>query len=345
MVTRQAYYMIRKLTVFIIIVSALLSASVYCINRPPAAMSDEVFLVHEGESLRMIALRLKKNNLIRNSNFFLASGALYPGYYYRSGRYRIRRGMSAFEILRIFSLGKVISVKVTIPEGYNMYEIADKLDDSGIVSGKEFLKYCTDREFLKKIGLNSQTAEGYMFPDTYVFNEDMNPGDIIRIMFRRFLKVAENIGVNENKRSGLSFQDVIKLASLIEEEAAVPGERKYISSVFHNRIKNNMRFDCDPTVRYAVKKFSGRRIYYSDLKTDSPYNTYIYRGFPPTPISSPGRDSIIAALHPAESSFLYFVSRNDGSHYFSSTLREHNSAVRKFRDGDGSGFTDNQRLD
>ena len=335
--------MIRKIVAAICVFTILLSASVYYLNQSPAFMRDEIFIIHQGESPRFIALRLKRNNLIKNSNFFLASGMLTHGYNYKCGKYKIRQGMTSFDILKIICLGKVLSEKITIPEGYNIYEMAEKLDGAGITSKKEFLKYCSDSRFLKKIGINSGTAEGYLFPDTYTFREDMDAGEVIKVMYKRFSNVIESIGMNEIKRSGLSFDDVIKLASLIEEEAAVAAERKYISSVFHNRIKRNMRFDCDPTVRYAVRKFSGK-IYFADLKTDSPYNTYLYKGFPPTPISSPGRDSIIAAINPAQSSFLYFVSRNDRSHYFSSSLREHNTAVKKYRNGENCGFTDNQRL-
>jgi len=335
--------MIKKILITIIIFMILLSSSIYYLNQSPPFMRDEVFIVHEGESLRMIASRLKKDNLIKNSNFFLASGMLKTGYNYKSGKYRVKSGMTTSDIINIIFSGRVLSEKITIPEGYNIYEIAEKLDDSGITSKKEFLKYCGDRQFLKQIGINSISAEGYLFPDTYVFNEGMNAGEVIKVMHRRFSNIIQSIGLKEIKKSGLSFEDVIKLASLIEEEAAVSPERKYISSVFHNRLKKNMRFDCDPTVRYAVKRFTGK-IYFSHLKTDSPYNTYLYKGFPPTPISSPGRESIIAAVHPAESSFLYFVARNDRSHYFSSSLKEHNSAVKKFRDGSESGLNDNQRL-
>jgi UPF0755 protein len=335
--------MFKKILIPALILILILSLSIYYLNQPPVSMKDEVFTVNEGEPLRLIAGRLKKNNLIRNSDFFLASGALYPGYNYKSGKYRIKQKMTSFDILKVINLGRVLSQKITIPEGYNIYEIADKLDDSGITSKREFLKYCTDRQFLKRIGINSMSAEGYLFPDTYVFNEDMNAGEVIKVMYKRFAGVINSIGMDEIKKSGLSFGDVVKLASLIEEEAAVTSERRYISSVFHNRLKKNMRFDCDPTVRYAVKRFSGR-IYFSHLKTDSPYNTYIYKGFPPTPISSPGRESIMAAIRPAESSFLYFVARNDRSHYFSATLKEHNAAVKKYRDGNSNGFTDNQRL-
>jgi len=336
--------MIKKILITVSASALFLSATGYYLNQPPVLMKDDNFVIHEGESFRLIASRLKKNNLIKNRNFFLASGGLKPGYNYKSGKYRIKSGMTAFDILKMIHQGRVLSEKITIPEGSNMYEIAEKLDESGITSGKEFVRYCLDRHFLIKIGIQSSTAEGYLFPDTYVFNEDMNAGEVIKVMHKRFINVVESIGIKDFKNSGLSFGDVIKLASLIEEEAAVASERKYISSVFHNRIKNNMRLDCDPTVRYAVKKFTGK-IYFADLKFDSPYNTYLYKGFPPTPISSPGRDSIIAAIRPAASSYLYFVSRNDRSHYFSTNLKEHNAAVKKYRNGESGVFSDKQRLD
>jgi UPF0755 protein len=172
----------------------------------------------------------------------------------------------------------------------------------------------------------------------------MDVRNVIVIMHNRFRAVIKSIGHSAINDSGMKLDDVIKLASLIEEEAAVPAERKYVSSVFHNRIKKGMRLDCDPTVRYALKKFTGK-LYLNDLKIDSPYNTYRYRGFPPTAISCPGRDSIIAALYPADTDFLYFVARNDRSHYFSVTLREHNMAVAKYIRGINNGFIDNQRLD
>jgi UPF0755 protein len=322
--------MIKKIIIPVTVLIIVLSSTVFYLNQSPSFMKDDVFIIKESESLHLIAARLKKNNLIKNSFFFRLSGALMPGYNFKSGKYKLKSGMSSFDILQIINLGKVMSEKVTIPEGYNIYEIAEKLDEAGITSGKEFLKYCRNPQFLKTIGINSTTAEGYLFPDTYVFNEGLSAPEVIKVMYKRFKKVIESIGMSEIKKTGLSLEDVIKLASLIEEEAAVSSERKFISSVFHNRIKKNMRFDCDPTVRYAIKKFSGK-LYLTDLKIDSPYNTYIYKGFPPTPISSPGKDSILAAIYPAGSSYLYFVARNDRTHYFSVSLKEHNSAVDKYR--------------
>jgi UPF0755 protein len=307
-------------------------------------MKETIFKVEEGESLYHTGVRLKKNNLIKSVHFFVLSGKFKLENNPQSGKYKIKKGMTSIDILVVLLYGKVMSERVTIPEGYNMYEIADRLESYGITPKAEFLKLCNDRNFLKQIGINSISAEGYLFPDTYNFKEGMKSEEIINIMYKRFLNIIKNIGLDEIKKSGLSLDDVIKLASLIEEEAAIESERKYISSVFHNRLKRGMKLDCDPTVRYAVKRFTGK-IYLRDLNSDSPYNTYMYKGFPPTPISSPGKASIIAAINPAKSDYLYFVSRNDRSHYFSVSKEEHDLAVKKFRDGVNTHFVDTQRLD
>jgi len=335
----------KKKLILLFIISFAFSLFYACyLNQPPKEMKETIFKVEDGESSYNIGVRLKKNNLIKSINFFVITGKFRLGNKPQSGKYKIRKDMTSIDILAALYYGKVMSEKVTIPEGYNMYEIADRLESYGITNKTEFLKLCNDKNFLKNIGINSISAEGYLFPDTYNFKEGMKPEEVIKIMYKRFLNVIKNIGIDEMKKSGLSVSDVIKLASLIEEEAAIESERKYISSVFHNRLKKGMKLDCDPTVRYAVKKFTGK-IYLRDLNTDSPYNTYMYKGFPPTPISSPGRASIIAAINPAKTDYLYFVSRNDRSHYFSATKEEHDLAVKKYRDGVNTHFVDDQRLD
>jgi UPF0755 protein len=334
----------KKKLILLLLISFVFSLFYACyLNQPPKGIKETIFKVESGESSHQIAVKLKEKNLIKSVRFFDSIGKLRMGKRPQSGKYKIKKDMTSLNILTHFYFGKVMSAKVTIPEGYNIYEIADRLEKYEITSKTEFLKLCKDRNFLRKIGIDSGTAEGYLFPDTYIFKEDMKAEEVIKIMYRRFLNVIRSIGIDEINKSGLSLSDIIKLASLIEEEAAIDSERKYISSVFHNRLKRGMKLDCDPTVRYAVKNFTGK-IYLKDLKTDSPYNTYMYKGFPPTPISSPGKASIIAAIHPIKTNFLYFVSRNDRSHYFSVTKEEHNLAVKKYRDGINTHFADNQRL-
>ncbi|HPS57782.1 MAG TPA: endolytic transglycosylase MltG [Spirochaetota bacterium] len=331
--------------ILIVIIAALLlvSAAVLILDSAPSGMAESVFVINEGQALRRVAAELYKAGLITSPRFFVLLCSARPGFTYKSGKYKIYSGMKTHEVISMFGSGSQITSRVTIPEGYNIYEIAEKLEDAGITSASEFIEFCQNRQFLESTGIHSVSAEGYLFPDTYVFAEDMDARNVIALMHGRFRDVIKSIGYDRIKNSGMKLDDLVRLASLIEEEAAVPSERKYVSSVFHNRIRKGMRFDCDPTVRYALRKFRGR-LYFDDLKIDSPYNTYMYKGFPPTAISCPGRDSIMAALQPAATAYLYFVARNDRSHYFSATLREHNRAVEKYIKRINNGFIDNQRL-
>lgn len=312
-------------------------------NSPPYMMQDEKILIKEGDTLKSVAARLKGLNLIRSYRFTTLYGRLTTQTNIKPGKYLIYRGLRATEIIRKIVRGDYLRKRVTIPEGYNIYQIAERLSSNDITDYKEFILFSSDQGFLRSIGINEISAEGYLFPDTYTLAEASDARDIITIMFRRLRKITNTIDITTMKRFSLNFHQLLTLASMIEKEARKPDERIYISAVFHNRLKRGMKFDCDPTIRYAVKKFKGA-ITLSDLEFDSPYNTYIRRGFPPTPICSPGLDSIKAALHPAGVTFLYFVSRNDGSHYFSSNLRDHNRAVEYYQKGKKNGFVDRQKL-
>lgn len=334
----------KRILIAILTVAALVAGIGFYLDSAPSGMKDTVYIIPGNRPLQVIASDLEKQNLVRSGMFFRMICIARPGYKYMAGKYRIYPGLTTHEIIKMFGEGRQISSRVTIPEGYNLFEIAARLDDNNITSGKDFLKYASDRAFLAGMGIDSLSAEGYLFPDTYVFTENMDARNVIKIMHNRFLAVIKDIGYDGIKQSGMKLGDVVKMASLIEAEAAVPSERKYVSSVFHNRMKLGMRFDCDPTVRYALRKFTGR-LYLDDLKINSPYNTYIHSGFPPTAICCPGRDSIIAAIRPAQTRYLYFVARNDRSHYFSVSLREHSRAVEKYIRGVNNGFLDNQRLE
>ncbi len=332
----------KRLILFVTGAGILMAGSAVYLNTPPPEMRKQVFTVKYGEPLRGIARNLHRKNCIRDENFFIIGSYLLRRKYVKAGRYNLHEGMSTFDILNKLTRGDVLTRSVTIPEGYNLYQIAERMEAKNITDEERFLYYAFNEDFLVSINIMSPSAEGYLFPDTYVFPEGSDPRDVIARMHNTMERVLSEIspgGVTGPRE----VHRLLIMASLIEEEARVPEERRYISSVFHNRIKRNMRLDCDPTVRYAVKKFTGR-ITYSDLKYDSPYNTYVRHGLPPTPISSPGRKSIEAALDPAQTVYLYFVARNDGSHYFSKTLKEHNRAVRYYQKGIQEGFVDNQEL-
>jgi UPF0755 protein len=312
-------------------------------NSPPSLMQDEAIVIKEGETLKTAAARLKRSNLIRSTRFFTLYGRITARTNIKPGKYLITRELTSTEIIKKIVRGDFLRRRVTIPEGYNIFQIGERLSSYGITEYKDFIFFSSNQDFLRSIGIHESSAEGYLFPDTYIFAEVSDARDIITTMFKRFKGVVNTIDISPMKKFRLNFHQLITLASMIEKEARIPHERIYISAVFHNRLRRGMKFDCDPTIRYAVKKFTGI-ITQSDLEFNSPYNTYIKRGFPPTPICSPGIESIKAALQPARSDFIYFVSRNDGSHYFSSRLRDHNRAVEYYQKGINNGFVDRQKL-
>jgi len=315
------------------------------LNSAPSMMQGEDFIVREGETVRGVARRLKARNLITSENFFHCSGRLagkIAGSGIRKGKYRIAPGSSSLRILCALMRGDVVTARVTVPEGFNLYQIAARLEASGVTGEGEFLYYAFNPSHARAMGVDAPSVEGYLFPDTYIIPEASDARDVIALMHRRTTTVLARLEPALLRESGLSAHALLTLASLIEKETAVGSERARVASVFHNRLKKNMKLDCDPTVRYATRKFTGR-IGYRDLAYASPFNTYLYRGLPPTPICSPGLASIKAALSPETTDFLYFVSRNDGSHYFSKTLKEHNKAVRYYQKNIGGGFRDDQR--
>ncbi len=314
-------------------------------NSPPSLMQDEVFYVKDGEAITHVATRLAHRNLVASEKFFSLLAWIGAQDGIRMGKYRIRAGTSTLGILSMLMRGDVIRHKITFPEGFNLHAIADRLARNEVTPQAEFLHYASDRAFLDSLRIGAPSAEGYLFPDTYIFAEEADPRDIIRAMNARFVTVLDGIDLAPLKRMKLSLHELLTLASLVEKEARVGRERAYVSAVFHNRIRKGMKLDCDPTVRYAVKKYGSERITFADLAVNSPYNTYVTQGLPPTPICSPGRESIIAALHPADADYLYFVARNDGSHYFSKSYEDHSRAVDFYQKGLKNGFTDRQRLD
>jgi UPF0755 protein len=228
--------------------------------------------------------------------------------------------------------GKVYLHRLTIPEGYNLIQIARAVETEGFASEADFLKAANDPDLVHAKGIDAQTFEGYLFPDTYYFPRGVTPENIISIMVKRFRSVFTPEWEEHAKTLGLNIHQVITLASIIEKEAAVADERPVISSVFHNRLKRNMRLESDPTVIYGIEDYNGN-ITRKDLAHPTPYNTYTIKGLPPGPISNTGAKAIEAALFPADTKFLYFVSRNDQTHHFSTNFKDHNRAVRKYQLG------------
>ena len=251
------------------------------------------------------------------------------------GEYEFHAGMRPTQILYAMAEGRVLYHSVTIPEGYTVAKIANLLEEKDLADRNEFIRLANDQTFIKSLGLHVHTLEGYLFPDTYFLTRHTPSEDILRTFVQRLRQTFSPKLMARAKELDMTVQKVLTLASVIEKETGLSEERALVSGVFHNRLQRGMPLQSDPTVIYALKAFDGdlRR---RDLAIKSPYNTYRVRGLPPGPIANPGEAAIRAALYPTPSKFVYFVSRNDGSHEFSATLAEHNKAVQKYQKGGGN---------
>ncbi len=250
----------------------------------------------------------------------------------QAGEYRFSPGQTPYHILRALAAGATVRWSVTIPEGSNIYQLADILSQGGWGERELFLDLVRDPEILARQGVRAASLEGYLFPDTYQLVRGQNPREIIALMLERGRQVRQELGDLRDNPLGLTPHEVLTLASIVEKETGAPEERPLIAQVFFNRLRQGMRLQTDPTVIYGLADFNGN-LTRKDLQTPTPYNTYLINGLPPGPIANPGRAAIVAVLQPAPASYLYFVSKNDGTHYFSNDLAEHNRAVLKYQKG------------
>ena len=288
-------------------------------------------MVEPGQSFRAIAGKLRQKSLIRHplkfrilASFRRATTAIKAGEYYLSGT------MTPGQILEQLHRGKVHLRRITVAEGLTLYEVAELAARAGICKKPAFTQTATDPDTAGKMGIPAKTVEGYLFPETYFFEKQASPEKIIQTMVQRFRAVFSDAWKDRAEELGFSVHEIVILASIIEKETGADKERKTISSVFHNRLEKGMRLHADPTVIYGIKDFDGN-LTRKDLRTRTPYNTYTNYGLPQGPIANPGRASLNAALYPADTPYLYFVAKPDNTHHFSTTLAEHNRAVRKYQ--------------
>jgi UPF0755 protein len=292
---------------------------------------EKVVIVHPGQGFKAFSERLYQAGIITyQAKFCWLARIKQQDKIIKAGEYTISSAMTPREILGILVSGKVRLYKFTIPEGYNLRQIAALVAKAGFATETDFLKAATDPALVHKMGINADSFEGYLFPETYYFPKDAGPETIISTMVKRFWTMFKPEWKNRAKALGLSVHQVVTLASLIEKETGAAVERPIISSVFHNRLKRNMRLESDPTVIYGIADYNGN-ITRKHLTTPTSYNTYRIYGLPPGPIASTGIDAIEAALFPANTQFLYFVSKKDQTHQFSTNIKDHNQAVRKYQ--------------
>jgi UPF0755 protein len=288
------------------------------------------FVVVEGATLKQVAVGLENADIIRSNTLFRLAGR-FMGYdhHIKTGEYRLNGAMPPLKILETLKEGRIITHPITIPEGFNLDQIAHLLEQKGLSNKASFLEHAKDRSLMAQLDLSGDTLEGYLYPDTYRFQRNVTAGRIIDVMVKRFRDIVTPLDARI-KDSGMTLKQAITLASIVEKETGRPEERPMIARVFLNRLQKNMRLESDPTVIYGISDFNGN-LTKRDLKTKTPYNTYIIRGLPPGPIANPGLAAISAVLNPEEGNYYYFVSKNNGTHYFSKTLKEHNRAVRRFQ--------------
>lgn len=293
---------------------------------------DVIWTVEAGDSFWAIAARLEREGVIRDARvarWYAEAENLSSRL--KIGEYALSTGQSTPEIFEALTRGRVRTHPVVIPEGLRATEIAERLETSGLADADAFLTIVFDPESPERYGVEGPTLEGYLFPDTYRFARGLPAERIVRAMVEQFKSVRAQLLPEDAEAFPLSMREHTTLASIVEKETGAAHERPLIAAVFLNRLKRGMRLQTDPTVIYGIPDFDGnlKRVHLED--GNNPYNTYRIRGLPPGPIASPGRASLRAVVEPAETPYLFFVSRNDGTHVFARTNAEHERNVDEYQ--------------
>lgn len=287
--------------------------------------------VPKGSTTAQIVRLMEEGGALRHPLAFrLLVAATVTGRKLQYGEYTFPTPPDALDVWRKVVSGDVTKFAVTVPEGSNLFDIAELLEEDDLVEADAFLAAASSQGLLRSLEIPGKSAEGFLFPDTYQFVKYMTPEEILEIMARRFRQAVTPEMEKAAGESGLSLSELVTIASIIEKETGVDEEKPLVSSVIRNRMALGMPLQMDPTVIYGLRKFDDE-LTRKDLRTPHPYNTYLNKGLPPGPIANPGLSALEAALAPAKTKYLYFVSRNDGSHEFSETMESHARAVASYR--------------
>jgi len=288
--------------------------------------------IPRGASLSTIAHTLHDANLIEEAWKFEASARIFRlDRKIRAGRYRFTKPMSPIELAKALTSGGYFDIMATFPEGSTIFDIARIARDSLSVDSSAFVDACFDTNIINKYGIDAPSLEGYLFPETYSLPEGVTAEIVIDRMVRHFLSKWDPLMTQRAEKLGMTREEIVTLASIVEAEATVNWEQGVVASVFHNRLRRGMLLQADPTVIYGLRSF-GRPLTRADLDTSSsPYNTYRFGGLPPGPICNPGLDAIFATLWPDSTDYFFFVSNEDGTHWFTRELSEHYNAIDAIR--------------
>ncbi|MGK7344631.1 MAG: endolytic transglycosylase MltG [Candidatus Nitrospinota bacterium M3_3B_026] len=301
--------------------------------RPRGGTGDAVVWIPKGASVRAAASKLAEEGVISSPLLFELEARLRAGGRIMAGEYLFERNNSIKDVVGKLSRGEALLHAVTIPEGYDIAGAARAMEK--LLDPEDFMKAARDPDVLRGWGIRGESAEGYLFPETYHFRKGVTPRRAVETMVGMFFRKAREAIPEDVLEDPEKLHELVTLASIVEKETAAPDERALVAAVFKNRLQRGMPLQSDPTVIYALPDFDGN-LTKEDLYHDSPYNTYARKGLPPGPIASPGLRALKAAARPADVDYLYFVSTNDGGHVFSATLAEHNHAVRRYQQNRGA---------
>jgi UPF0755 protein len=318
-------FLIKLILVAIILAAGLLA---YGLLLPAGPRSQQFVQLKPGSSARRLAADLKQAGIIRSQYAFLLWHYLSGDKSLKAGEYSFEHPAGAVEVYNRLVHGDIYFHTVVVPEGFNMFDVASAIEAAGLGKRDDFLQIVRSQVALvQDLDPKAPSLEGYLFPDTYHFTRTQSLHDIAAAMVHRFRQASHEIGLQGD------IHGIVTMASIVEKETAAPEERPEVASVFYNRLARNMALDTDPSVIYAALLNNHYRgtIYVSDLRFNSPYNTYKSVGLPPGPICNPGKASLMAALHPASTDYLYFVSDNQGHHRFARTMQQHAANVSAYR--------------
>lgn len=318
-------FLFKLLAIAVVVGAAWLAFGLLATAGPS---QEELVQLKPGSSARHIAAQLHKQGIIRSEWEFLLWHYLHGRKHLKAGEYAFDHPARLGEVYDRISRGDIYVRTLVIPEGFNMFDVASAVEAAGLAKREDFLAVARgETSLVRDLDPQALSLEGYLFPDTYHFTRTQSAHDMAAVMVHRFRQAAREAGLTQD------FHKIVTMASIVEKETSVPEERPEVAGVFYNRLEKNMVLATDPTVIYAAMLNNHYRgtIYQSDLQFDSPYNTYRYAGLPPGPISNPGKASLEAALHPATTGYLYFVSDNQGHHKFSRTPGEHARNVAAYR--------------
>jgi UPF0755 protein len=328
-------------TVFILLLLAVLAFGGWLAWAllPPVTPAGQTFvLLHPGYSTRRIATELQSAGVIRSADAFVVWHYLRHKRSLKAGEYLFEKSATSLDVHRRLVHGDVYFHTVVIPEGYNIFDVAHAVQNAGLGSSDEFLKVATsDTALIADLAPDAKTLEGYLFPNTYEFTRMQTMQEMAAAMVKEFRQVAREIGLTTDSQDPAAqkndLQQIVILASIIEKETAAPEERPLVASVYYNRMTRRVALQADPSVIYAELlqgSYTGA-LHHADMQFNSPYNTYTHAGLPPGPIGNPGKTSLEAAIHPADTDYFYFVGNGNGHHRFARNLEEHNKNVAAYR--------------